>query len=73
MTSISAVAVSTSSGVVMTTSTMATISTSAMFTNMVTSTPGGGGGVMDGSSCKIYQSMLLVLTLAVLSVTAHVV
>ena len=57
----------------MTTNIMATISTSTMTTNMATSTPGGGGGDMDGSSCKIYQSMLLVLMLAVLSVTAHVV
>jgi len=72
MTSTSAVVVSTSSGVVMTTSTMATISTSAVTTNMATSTPGGKGD-MDGSSCKIYQSMLLVLTLAVLIVTAHLV
>ena len=55
----------TSSAVIMATSS-ATINPTA--TNVATPTPSTGGD-MDGSSCKIYQSVLLVLTLAVISVT----
>ena len=65
------VAPTTSSAVAMTTSSvdaMATISITItpVTTNIATPTPGRGD--MDGSSCTIYQSMLLVLSLAVLSV-----
>ena len=68
----SATAMTTSSNVAMTTSSTVALATSfnPTATNMATPTPSTGGD-MDGSSCKIYQSVLLVLTLAiaVISVT----